>query len=340
MGEGVNQVRAFPFIRVVLALLLAIQVWTWLRLAGAIWLSGAFEHLAVLVKSVGPLKISLEAFWVLVVPTLAVSFWVQRVPSMGGRVLAYTVLGAAVALLDLISNAGFNWAFIGHQLWVYLISGGVAGLAYGAMLELRWRARPAVAGEGALSEGRRNLLGTLGVSLGGAGLLGSLAGPLYVWRNRHRYIDVNLGHLKEDQLMTLTVANKPVWILRRSPEVIRLLEQENPQLFDPHSEHSQQPEQAKNGLRSIRPEYFIAYGICTHLGCAPVYSRDGEGNEGADSSAGPQFFCPCHGGLFDLAGRVYSGTPPPANLVVPAHSFVSAEVVRLYFPSLAEAWRG
>jgi ubiquinol-cytochrome c reductase iron-sulfur subunit len=173
---------------------------------------------------------------------------------------------------------------------------------------------------------------------GTTGFLGALAGPFYIWKNRNTYVDVNVGRLQEGQLMTVEVANKPVWILKRSSDVIRLLEQENQQLLDPRSEFSHQPEEAQNGLRSIRPEYFVVYGICTHLGCSPSYRPHSRASEEPYQNPEPQFFCPCHGGVFDLAGRVYKGTPPPVNMVVPDHEFVSDEVVRLYFPSLVEEW--
>ena len=139
-------------------------------------------------------------------------------------------------------------------------------------------------------------------------------------------------------MMVVELANKPVWILKRSPDLIRSLEQDNPQILDPHSEISEQPEQARNALRSIRPEYFVAYGICTHLGCSPSYRPHGRADEEPRPNPAPQFFCPCHGGVFDLAGRVFKGTPPPKNLTVPNHEFISENVIRFYFPSLSEEW--
>jgi ubiquinol-cytochrome c reductase iron-sulfur subunit len=326
------------FVRSILALLLAIQVWVWLRYVGAFWLADSLGFMKDLVKSVGPLQTSLEGFLFFVAPALVVSFLVHRRLSTGMRIVFYTLLGTLCSVLYLFFMAKLNLTFIERQVWVYLAVGGVAGLIYGAILDLPWGLRPSSGDTAAVFQERRKLLGSLGLFAGAAGFLGALAGPFYFWKNRNMYIDVNIGRLEEGQLMTVEVANKPVWILKRSPEEVRLLEQENQQLLDPHSEFSHQPEQARNSLRSIRPEYLVVYGICTHLGCAPSYRPHGRASEEPSPHPDPQFFCPCHGGVFDLAGRVYKGTPPPENMMVPAHEFVSEEVVRLYFPSLVEEW--
>lgn len=325
------------FVRSTLALFLGIQVWVWLRYAGAFWLSDSLGFMKDLIKSIGPLKISLDAYLILVAPTLVVSFLVHRGLSTGMRIVFYALMGTLCSTLYLLFMAKLDLAFIERQLWVYLAAGGLAGLAYGTILDIPWGSRPS--GEKTeVSHERRKLLGSLGLFAGAAGFFGALAGPFYFWKNRNTYIDVNVGRLQDGQMMAVEVANKPVWILKRSPDVIRLLEQENPRLLDSRSVFSRQPEQALNILRSIRPEYFVVYGICTHLGCAPSYRPDGRASEEPRSNPEPQFFCPCHGGVFDLAGRVYKGTPPPENMVVPSHEFVSDEVVRLYFPSLTEEW--
>jgi ubiquinol-cytochrome c reductase iron-sulfur subunit len=93
-------------------------------------------------------------------------------------------------------------------------------------------------------------------------------------------------------------------------------------LTDPNSEVPQQPEYCRNPTRSIKPEYLVAIGICTHLGCSPTYRPDV-----APEDLGPEwkggFFCPCHGSRFDLAARVYKGVPAPTNLVIPPHTYLS-----------------
>ena len=324
------------FFRIILALFLSIQVWVWIRYAGAFWLSDSLAYMKYLVESVGPLKTSLVAFLILVVPALVVSFLVHKSLSTRMRIVFYALLGSLYSALYLLFMAKLNLVFIERQVWVYFAAGGVAGLTYVTVLDFPWRSHSA--SKATVLHTRRKLLGSLGLFAGGTGLLGALAGPFYLWKNRSTYIDVNVSHLEEGQLMTFAVANKPVWILKRSPSVIRLLEQKNDQLLDPQSEFSRQPERARNDLRSIRPEYLVVYGICTHLGCSPIYQSHCTVSEEPCANPNPKFFCPCHGGVFDLAGRVYKGTPPPENMVVPAHDFVSDEVVRLYFPSLAEEW--
>ena len=321
-----------------LALFLAIQVWVWLRYAGAFWISNSPGLLWHLFKSVQPLKISLEGVLFFLGPALIASFVVQKYLPAGIRVVSFSALGVLCSTLYLLYMSRLNLVFVERQLGVDLVAGGLAGFTFGAILGLE-RGSIDPPGEVAANlAGRRKLLGSLGLFTGVAALLGSLEGPLYFWLNRHSYIDVNVDHLGEGELIKVILANKPVWILKRSPDEIELLNRENRQLRDPRSEFSHQPEQVKNSLRSIRPEYFVFYPICTHLGCALDFKPDGRAGGVPSSSPYPQFFCPCHNGVFDLAGRAYKGTPPPVNLVVPPHAFVSEKVVRLYFPSFAEAW--
>ena len=111
-------------------------------------------------------------------------------------------------------------------------------------------------------------------------------------------------------------------MLKRSQEALAEMAEMTDILRDPDSNESEQPESCKNVSRSIKPEVFIAVGICTHLGCSPTYRP-----EVAPEDLGPQwkggFFCPCHGSLFDLSGRVYAGVPAPLNLVVPPHEYIT-----------------
>ena len=103
--------------------------------------------------------------------------------------------------------------------------------------------------------------------------------------------------------------------------------------------NSIQPGHMRNHYRSLKPEYFVAYGICTHLGCSPTYRPGGMPEyDKIDLANKAVFFCPCHGGLFDMAGRVFKGTPPPTNLKVPDYEFISDDVVRIYYPSLLDVW--
>jgi len=137
-------------------------------------------------------------------------------------------------------------------------------------------------------------------------------------------IDVDISKLEPGQLMTLEWRGKPVRVLRRNEQMLKMLPKLDSVLLDTKSDElSQQPVYAKNPQRSINPEYMVMVGIWTHLGCSPTYRP-----EFAPPDLGPDwkggFFCPCHGSTYDLAGRVYAGVPAPSNLVVPPHHFVSA----------------
>jgi len=115
---------------------------------------------------------------------------------------------------------------------------------------------------------------------------------------------------------------KPVWILKRTPENLKILDALTDSLLDPQSKESEQPVRAANTARSIKPEIFVAVGLCTHLGCSPSYRPEvAPADLGADWQGG--FFCPCHGSRFDLAGRVYKSVPAPRNLEIPPHVYLS-----------------
>jgi ubiquinol-cytochrome c reductase iron-sulfur subunit len=122
---------------------------------------------------------------------------------------------------------------------------------------------------------------------------------------------------------------QPVFVLHRTAAQLQVLQESNDirQLRDPNSEVLQQPEYAKNWHRSIKPEYLIVVGICTHLGCVPRYEPQPGGTLGPDWLGG--YFCPCHGSRYDLAARVFTGVPAPYNLPVPPHRFLSESKVRI-----------
>ncbi len=135
-------------------------------------------------------------------------------------------------------------------------------------------------------------------------------------------VEVDLGKIEAGQRIVVLWRGKPVWVVRRTREVLAELSTLDDRLLDPGSEQSEQPPSAKNEFRAIKPEFFVAIGICTHLGCSPVYRP-----EIAPSDLGPEwkggFFCPCHGSRFDLAGRVYKGVPAPVNLAIPPYHYLS-----------------
>jgi ubiquinol-cytochrome c reductase iron-sulfur subunit len=136
-------------------------------------------------------------------------------------------------------------------------------------------------------------------------------------------VEVDLSKVEPGMLLTVEWRGKPVWIVNRTPEMLGMLGKHDDKLTDAGSETtSQQPEYCKNPTRSIKPQYLVAVGICTHLGCSPTYRK-----EVAPADLGPEwpggFFCPCHGSRFDLAARVFSGSPAPTNLVIPPHKYMS-----------------
>ena len=138
-------------------------------------------------------------------------------------------------------------------------------------------------------------------------------------------VEVDISKIEPGQRLTVEWRGKPIWIVRRTEENLQELESLNNMLRDPNSEETtQQPQYAQNATRSIKPEYLVVIGICTHLGCSPSYVRKDD-PQAASIKAGWKggFFCPCHGSFFDLAGRVYQGVPAPLNLVVPPYTYLS-----------------
>ncbi len=132
----------------------------------------------------------------------------------------------------------------------------------------------------------------------------------------------DMSKIEPGMLVTAEWRGKPVWIVHRTQEMLGLLGQHDDKLRDPKSEEPQQPVYCKNPTRSIKPEYLVVVGICTHLGCVPNYRPElGAADLGAHWPGG--FLCPCHGSLYDLAARVYKDVPAPLNLVVPPHKYVT-----------------
>ncbi|WP_148717192.1 ubiquinol-cytochrome c reductase iron-sulfur subunit [Chitinolyticbacter meiyuanensis] len=133
-------------------------------------------------------------------------------------------------------------------------------------------------------------------------------------------VEVDISKLEPGEKINVEWRGKPVWVVKRTPDMLAGLPKNDPKLVDPKSEASDQPTYCKNEGRSRKPDIWVAVGVCTHLGCSPTYRPDL-----APADLGPEwlggFYCPCHGSKFDLAGRVFSGVPAPKNLDIPPYKF-------------------
>lgn len=142
-------------------------------------------------------------------------------------------------------------------------------------------------------------------------------------------VRVDIGALQPGEKLTVEWRGKPVWIVRRTKEQLDSLKKTEPQVADPKSDRTQYPTPAyaKNEYRSIKPEYFVAVGICSHLGCSPSdkFQPGAQPSLPDDWTGG--FLCPCHGSTFDIAGRVFKNKPAPDNLEVPPHVYLSDTVL-------------
>jgi ubiquinol-cytochrome c reductase iron-sulfur subunit len=174
---------------------------------------------------------------------------------------------------------------------------------------------------------RRNLVAATSV-VGGAACVGA-AIPFVtsMWPSERAKaagapVQVDIATMTPGELRVIEWRGKPVWVIRRTQDMLDSLKQGLGQLTDPKSEASKQPDYAVNEYRSLRPEVMVMEGVCTHLGCSPQMKRaDAKAEMGGDWPGG--FYCPCHGSKFDYAGRVYRGAPAPTNLPVPPHTFLS-----------------
>ena len=178
-------------------------------------------------------------------------------------------------------------------------------------------------------EDRRNwllmtgTLGALGAAATAVPFVSSFA-PSERARGMGASVEVDIADLAPGGTRMVEWRGKPVWILHRSTDMLAGLAALNDKLVDPQSKREQQPVYAQNPHRSIKPEYLVAVGICTHLGCSPSSVPTGSNNPSVGANWPGGFFCPCHGSTFDLAGRVYKNKPAPSNLEVPPHQYLTA----------------
>src|SRR5688572_24908867 len=139
-------------------------------------------------------------------------------------------------------------------------------------------------------------------------------------------VEADLASIAPGEMKVFEWRGKPVWVIRRTKEMIDSLKASASKLTDPDSRSSTQPAYAKNEFRSASPELMVMEGVCTHLGCSPqLKTADAKAEMGADWVGG--FYCPCHGSKFDYAGRVFRGAPAPTNLVVPPYTVIAGKLV-------------
>ncbi|WP_237057746.1 ubiquinol-cytochrome c reductase iron-sulfur subunit [Microbulbifer sediminum] len=181
--------------------------------------------------------------------------------------------------------------------------------------------------------GRRRFLTAATSVVGGAGAVGIAVPFVKSWNPSAKAkaagapVKYNVSKLEPGQMVTVEWRGKPVYVVRRSEEALQNLEKVAPLLRDPDSEESNQPAYVDPKNRAIKPQLLVLVGLCTHLGCAPMFRPEvGAADLGGDDWLGG-FFCPCHGSKYDMAGRVYTGVPAPTNLDVPPYSYENDDVI-------------
>ena len=175
---------------------------------------------------------------------------------------------------------------------------------------------------------RRLLIVATGVA--GAAAAGGVAVPfLASWFPSARAlaagapVEADISKMEPGQQITVEWRGKPIWVLKRTREMLAKLKGHDEVLVDPESKASRQPDYVKGAERSIKPDVFVAEGVCTHLGCSPTLKKEigAASDMGADWPGG--YYCPCHNSRFDLSARVFKGSPAPSNLTVPPHRYAS-----------------
>jgi ubiquinol-cytochrome c reductase iron-sulfur subunit len=170
-----------------------------------------------------------------------------------------------------------------------------------------------------------SILGTIGVGLTAIPFISSWL-PSAKAKAMGAPVDIDTSKIEEGHKITLEWRGQPIFVIKRSSTYLNNLKNLNDKLRDPESKEHQQPIYAKNISRAIKPEIFVVIGICTHLGCVPLYKpKIGE----VDINWQGGFFCPCHGSRFDLAGRVFKGVPAPLNLIIPPHKYIDDKILRV-----------
>ena len=179
---------------------------------------------------------------------------------------------------------------------------------------------------------KRRFLGAATTFVGAVGVIGASVPFVLSWQPSARAkmaggpVEAGIRNLEPGRMITVKWRGKPVWILRRTEQNLKNLEQSThlKNLRDPDSLVDNQPGYAKNQFRSLREDIFVAVGICTHLGCVPTYLLSGMST--GDAAI---YFCPCHGSKFDLAGRVFKNVPAPTNLIIPPYQFIDDDTIKI-----------
>ncbi|PCM43856.1 ubiquinol-cytochrome c reductase iron-sulfur subunit [Marinobacter sp. ANT_B65] len=179
---------------------------------------------------------------------------------------------------------------------------------------------------GDVSQGRRRFLIGATAAVGGVGVVGAAVPFVASWNPSAKAeaagapVTVNISKIEPGQQVTVEWRGMPVWLIRRTDEMVSNIEKLDGKVKDPQSESPQQPEYIGGVLRSLKPEMAVLVGLCTHLGCVPSYRPEIAPADLGDEWLGG-LFCPCHGSRYDLAGRVYTAQPAPLNLQVPPHRY-------------------
>ena len=188
-----------------------------------------------------------------------------------------------------------------------------------------------------VDHGRRRFLTVTTAVVGGVGVVAAAVPFIKSWEPSARAraagapVNVDLSKIELGQLLTVAWRSLPVFVVNRTPQMLAALPSVDGRLVDPKSDGTssdQQPKYAQNGTRSIKPEWLVVEGVCTHLGCVPGYVPQ-IGPEPFDPEWKGGFYCPCHKSRYDLAGRVFQNVPAPKNLQVPPYNFLDDKTVQI-----------
>ncbi len=168
-------------------------------------------------------------------------------------------------------------------------------------------------------------IGTVGIGVASIPFIGSWL-PSKKTKASGSSIDIDITKIEPGQKITVAWRGKPIFIIHRSNNMLLKLDLLENILRDPHSKESEQPNYINNYYRSIDKRFLVVEGVCTHLGCVPIYMPN---EQELDSFWLGGFFCPCHGSKFDLAGRVHKGVPAPTNLSIPPYKYINEKILRI-----------